>query len=169
MRVLKILLIILLSPLQKALCFLMGAKSGVALIAKNTTRIYIELKKKYSHCFDSEKELLVTSGIIDALYYVNRGQIPLPAIAACAENAISGAEKGEEDVILRDFIIGLEFLMYQYDNRDIAKSGDVLKAVIGKSEEIHSVVKAQLKAGRVGPWISLQVRGYMGKRLEAGS
>lgn len=49
---------------------IMGSESNFTLIAENTTKYYLELRKNYKDRFNDEVSLLATAGILDAQFYI---------------------------------------------------------------------------------------------------
>jgi len=48
----------------------MGQESNFTLIATNTTKYYMELRRSHAHCFLDDTSLIAAAGIIDAAMYI---------------------------------------------------------------------------------------------------
>ena len=129
-------------------------KDNFDLIAMNTTVIYFILKEKYGNQFDKEKDLITTSGVIDAIVYIKEGSIKvvqlinamlLAKVGRCSLDLIDIKHEDAEAFFSPDrdlflnYILQLETLIMSVDNSTI-RGKDVMHAVISKKKAIKEMI-----------------------------
>ena len=77
------------------------------LIATNVTSIYLILKSKFTSRFPNKESLLATAGIINAMRYIEAGEIEVAQIIAIAKSSIDNQEESnlEKEIYKLSFFI----------------------------------------------------------------
>lgn len=142
--------------LNAELLNIMGEESGFTLIAKNTTKYYLELTKNYKNRFKDEVSLLATAGILNAQIYIFMDQTikPQEIIDIAQESVLSN----EEDLI--DFIIKLEVKLLKIDAPEMDIS-EIENACIGQRDAIVKAVQKIKEKYISEPRFALDVANFM--------
>lgn len=94
-----------------------GTESNFTFIAENTTKYYLELKRKYNDRFANETSILVVAGVLDAQGYISMGQIGDSELLDIAQKSTKAGEEA-----LLEFIINLEIKLFEIDSPDMDAS-----------------------------------------------
>jgi hypothetical protein len=111
-----------------------STESQFTLIAENTTKFYLELKKSHVHRFVSEISLLATSGVLDAQWDVLSGKLPVQQILKIAEKASKFSDP------LFEFILLLEPLLFEIENQDFTFD-EIEDAISNQSSSIQKSIQ----------------------------
>lgn len=135
-------------------------KDNYDFIAMNIVAIHEALQKNYNHSFTNEEDLMTTSGIIDALVYINEKSISLDDLKqaiVCAklgvckvaliriahEDGVKTMFMGPRD-LLPNFILQIEAMLMYVDNKQF-NAEDVICAVISKKKDIKEMIEITRK------------------------
>lgn len=161
-------------------------KDNYAIIAENTTKFYLELKRNYTNRFPDETTLLAAAGVCDAAVYVfGEKTISAEDILGIAHDVVEkhsapqlrrfeqrmakfkGGRLGTADFIadtssspLVDFIAGLEVKLFQVDSPRLRES-DIVDAVVSKYDKIGKVVSKTVDKYKCEPQFAQSVRALM--------
>ena len=120
-------------------------KSTYTIIAENTTKFYLELKKNYSDRFDKEASILATAGTLDAQWYVLKEEtISINYLLHLAKVSLKSPLdiKSRKNIALISFIVELEIEIFSIDTRlDTRRIRDTVMNLLGKIEK--AVLKTQ--------------------------
>lgn len=120
---------------QEAAELLHGGGDNFQIIARNVTKIYLELSEKHRERFESEASLLTAAGVLDALVYIKQGSIAVPKIAEMAQKAASLGRGA-----LTEFIIMLEMRIFEVDNPDMS-SQRIEEICVDQKPRIEAEIK----------------------------
>lgn len=170
-----------------AVVFLAKKMNNYVLIARNTTFIYEILKRDFQDCFADEESLLATSAAIDALVYVQKGQLTIDEIkngVLCAKTGHCSLGIGYQaelydnatEYLTNDgqltflwFIMQLEAMIFIADSNT---SPDlILDAVKSKKKLIAKTIEAaqrKTKTSGISQIKIKQVHGFMSHNSFAG-
>jgi len=136
-------------------------------IAMNITYIYNLLKNKFADRFSDEDSLLLASGIIDTLVYIQEGSISIEDI----KNGLVAAKIGkcrighilvshEEDVktfftgpkdTLLNFTMQIECMIFAVDEQSMSEKR-IISTVITKKDDISKIIKNTQSAADSGKY-----------------
>lgn len=91
-----------------------GEQSNFTLIATNTTKYYLELKRSFGASFPDETALLAMSGIMDAFVYIARQEIVAEYITELARQT-----EGKQNRLLQ-FLIKFEAILLSIDTPSLS-------------------------------------------------
>ncbi len=147
-----------------------------AVIARNTTVIYEVLKNDFKDSFSDEDSLLATSAVIDALVYIQKGQLTIDEIkrgVLCAKVGQCHLGPGYKIDIVDDllelitsddqntllcFILQLEAFLFSVDsnvspdlilNAVKSKKGSIKKTIASTQKKYKSVGASQIRKRQV--------------------
>lgn len=140
-------------------------KDNFDFIAMNIVAIHEALQKNYKNSFKNEGDLMTTSGIIDALIYINEKSISLKDLKnaiTCAklgiyrvgittiphEHGVRTMVMGPKNLLL-SFILQVEAMLMYVDNEQFEEE-DIIHSVISKKKDIEEMVtitKKKIESG----------------------
>lgn len=132
-----------------------GYDSNFALIAENTTKYYLELKK-YSHRFSNEVSLLAAAGIVDAQFYILANQ--QMTVMDILDMARKSVEANDEPLV--DFVVRLEAKIFEIDTpkMDPKEIKDICE---DQRHDINSVIQKTKNTYLSEVKISSEVAAFM--------
>jgi hypothetical protein len=133
------------------LCEMAGEQSTFTLIATNTTKYYLELKRSFGSVFPDETALLAMAGIMDAFVYIAGEQIYPGQVTQLAKRT-----EGMQDRLL-SFLIAFEALLLSVDTPELAfdeirccceEEAETIRASIQRAKNSYSGEPAVANAVR---------------------